>query len=126
MKEYQLQKSIVNYIQLQYPNTLYCASAGGLRTSMTQAIKMKASGYKKGFPDLAIFEPKVVNPEVDPFIYFHGLFLEVKTKKGRPTKEQLWWRDELNKRGYVAEIVYGYSEAVAVIDRYLNNKIKIK
>lgn len=46
MKEYQLQKSIVNYIKLQYPNALYCASAGGLRTSMTQAIKMKASGYK--------------------------------------------------------------------------------
>ena len=91
---------------------------------MTQAIKMKASGYKKGFPDLAIFEPKVVSPEVDPFIYFYGLFLEVKTKKGRPTKEQLWWRNELNKRGYVAEIVYGYDEAVAVIDRYLNNKIR--
>jgi hypothetical protein len=124
MKEYQLQKSIVNYIQLQYPNALYCASAGGLRTSITSAVRMKASGYKKGFPDLAIFEPKVVNPKFDPFMYFYGLFLEVKTKKGRATKEQLWWRNELNKRGYVAEIVYGYDEAVAVIDRYLNNKIR--
>ena len=124
MKEYQLQKSIVNYIQLQYPNTLYCASAGGLRTSITQAVRMKATGYKKGFPDLAIFEPKSVDPKKTPFIYFYGLFLEVKTKKGRPTKEQLWWRIELNKRGYVAEIVYGYDEAVAVIDRYLKGLVR--
>ena len=73
MKEYQLQKAIVTYIKLQYPNVLYCASAGGLRTSMTQAVKMKASGYIKGYPDLSILEP-IGN--------FHSLFLEVKTKKG--------------------------------------------
>ena len=115
MKEYQLQKAIVTYIKLQYPNVLYCASAGGLRTSMTQAVKMKASGYIKGYPDLSILEP-IGN--------FHSLFLEVKTKKGRPTKEQLWWREKLNERNFVSEIVYGYDEAVAVIDRYLKGQIK--
>tara|TARA_R100001015_G_C4605708_1_gene160753 strand:+ start:684 stop:1031 length:348 start_codon:yes stop_codon:yes gene_type:complete len=115
LKEYQLQKAIVAYIKLQYPNVLYCASAGGLRTSMTQAVKMRASGYIKGYPDLSILEP---------IGKFHSLFLEVKTKKGRATKEQLWWREKLNERNFIAEIVYGYDEAVAVIDRYLNNKIK--
>jgi hypothetical protein len=52
------------------------------------------------------------------------LFLEVKTLKGRPTKEQLWWRDELNKRGFVSEIVYGFDEAKIILDKYLNNQIK--
>ena len=123
MKEYQLQKAVCKYLDLN--NILYCGSMGGqYQVFKSQRIKSKQTGYKKGFPDLAIFEPKVVNPKFDPFMYFYGLFLEVKTKKGRPTKEQLWWRNELNKRGYVAEIVYGYDEAVAVIDRYLNNKVR--
>ena len=114
MKEYALQKAIVSYIKLQYPNVLYCASAGGMRTSISVAKRMKYSGYVKGFPDLAIFE---INK-------YNGLFLEIKTEKGRPTKEQLWWRDELNKRNYVAEIVYGYVEATELIDKYIQKKIK--
>ena len=114
MTEHTLQTAIVSYIKLQYPHVLYCASAGGMRTSISVAKRMKMTGYVKGFPDLAIFE---VNK-------YNGLFLEIKTEKGRPTKEQLWWRDELNKRNYVAEIVYGYVEAIELIDRYIQKKIK--
>lgn len=113
--ESKTQEAIVKYIKLAYPKALYCASAGGLRTSIKQAIMMKKTGYVKGTPDLAIYEP--VNR-------FHGLFLEVKTKTGRATKEQLKWRDELNKRNYVAEIVYGFADAKAVIDRYLNGYVQ--
>ena len=114
MKERDIQKAIVNYIKLQYPNVLYCASAGGLRTSIKQARMMKATGYVKGFPDLVVMEPVGK---------FHGLFLEIKTKKGRATKEQLLWRHKLNDRNYVCEITYGFEETKEVIDRYINNKI---
>jgi|TARA_R100000482_G_C5130787_1_gene151752 hypothetical protein len=114
MKERDIQKAIVNYIKLQYPNVLYCASAGGLRTSIKQARMMKATGYVKGFPDLMVMEPVGK---------FHGLFLEIKTKKGRATKEQLLWRHKLNGRNYVCEITYGFEETKEVIDRYINNKI---
>ena len=92
MKEYQLQKAIVTYIKLQYPNVLYCASAGGLRTSMTQAVKMKASGYIKGYPDLSILEPVGK---------FHSLFLEVKTKKAEQQKNSYGGEKNLMK-----EILY--------------------
>ena len=47
-----IQEAVINYINAQYPGTLYCASAGGVRTSMKQAIKMKRTGYVKGFPDI--------------------------------------------------------------------------
>jgi hypothetical protein len=112
--EYQLQKNVIKYIKLKYPSLLYCASAGGMRTSMTQAKKMKATGYKKGFPDLFIYEPKGK---------YHGLALELKIKKGRPTKSQLDWRNELNKRNYVSEITYGFDETIEILDRYLSGKI---
>ena len=112
MKEYELQKSIIKFIKLKYPNILYCASAGGMRTSISVAKRMKATGYVKGTPDIAIYEPRG---------QFHSLFLEVKTLKGRPTKDQIWWRNELNKRNFISEIVYGYDEATLLIDKYLNN-----
>jgi len=36
---------------------MYCASLGGIRTSFKQAVKAKATGYVKGFPDLQICFP---------------------------------------------------------------------
>jgi REP element-mobilizing transposase RayT len=80
-----------------------------------KGIKAKKSGYKKGFPDLFIYEPRGE---------FNGLAIELKVGKNRATKEQLWWRNELNERGYVAEICTGIDEALEVINRYLKNKIK--
>ena len=58
------QEIVIKYLRLAYPHALYCASAGGMRTSYLQAIKMKRTGYVKGFPDLFIYEP---NQD------FHGL-----------------------------------------------------
>ena len=49
--------------------------------------------------------------------------IELKSKKGRPTKEQIEWIKALQKRGYMASICKGLEEAVAVIDNYIKNKI---
>jgi len=59
MTEEFVQIAVVNYLKYQYPNALYCASAGGVRTSIKQAIKMKRTGYVKGFPDLFIYESSI-------------------------------------------------------------------
>ena len=80
---------------------------------MTQHIEVK----KISMELLFILE------NMEPIGKFHGLFLEIKTKKGRPTKEQLLWRHKLNDRNYVCEITYGFEETKEVIDRYINNKI---
>ena len=64
-----VQKAVIDYLKYTYPQALYCASAGGVRTSMKQAIKMKATGYVKGVPDLQIFEPMGK---------YHGLLIEIK------------------------------------------------
>tara|TARA_R110002074_G_scaffold371284_4_gene546358 strand:- start:605 stop:994 length:390 start_codon:yes stop_codon:yes gene_type:complete len=114
--ESKIQEAIIKYLNLAYPDTLYCASAGGLRTSFKQAIMMKRTGYMKGFPDIGIYEPRNV---CDCLEKYHGLFIEVKTKTGRPSKSQLQWQIALRKRHYIAEIVYGFEEAKKVIDKYL-------
>lgn len=109
-----VQASLIKYLKYQYPTLLYCASAGGLKTTFSQAKKMKATGYVKGFPDLLVLET------TDKY---HGLFIELKTEKGVLSKEQKWWLQELRKRNYLAECCYGFDHAKRVIDLYMSGKI---
>ena len=113
MKEYQLQKAVCKYLDLN--NVLYCGSMGGnYQPHFSVRMKAKKSGYKKGFPDLFIYEPRGK---------FHGLAIELKVGYNRATKDQLWWRNELNERGYVAEICTGIDDALEVINRYLEDNV---
>ena len=41
MNETDLQTHVVNYIRMQYPKARFCASLGGIRTSISQARKAK-------------------------------------------------------------------------------------
>ena len=110
MKEYQLQKAICKYLDLQ--NVLYCGSMGGqYQVHYSQRIKAKKSGYKRGFPDLFIYEPRG---------NYHGLAIELKIGYNKANKEQLYWQKELIKRGYKAEICTGIDEALDTINTYLN------
>tara|TARA_R110002012_G_scaffold204477_1_gene374175 strand:+ start:1745 stop:2080 length:336 start_codon:yes stop_codon:yes gene_type:complete len=110
VNEQETQEAIVLYLQLKYKKIRFCASAGGVRTSITQARKMKRAGYVKGMPDLQIMEARQGK---------HGLFIELKTKTGRLTKEQKQWLEDLNKRNYLAKCCKGAGEAMDLIDWYL-------
>jgi hypothetical protein len=117
MKEYQLQKAVCKYLDLQ--NVLYCGSMGGQYQKFhSQRNKAKATGYKRGFPDLFIYEISKIDKKL-----YCGLAIELKVGYNKATNEQRWWRDQLKDRGYKAEICTGIDEAVAVIDRYLKGKI---
>jgi hypothetical protein len=106
------QEIVIKYLRLAYPNLLYCASAGGMRTSYLQAIKMKRTGYVKGFPDLFIYEPRNE---------YNGLAIEMKKEKGGvASPEQKRWQEQLRNRGYSSYICKGSEEAIKVIDEYFN------
>ena len=106
------QEIVIKYLRLAYPDALYCASAGGMRTSYLQAVKMKRTGYVKGFPDLFIYEPRGE---------FHGLAIEMKKEKGgTASPEQKEWQEQLRNRGYCSYICKGNEEAIKVIDEYFS------
>ena len=110
MTEYKLQKAICKYLDLQ--NILYCGSMGGqYQAYMSQRIKAKRSGYKRGFPDLFIYEPRGI---------YHGLAIELKVGYNKASKPQLHWQKELRKRGFKSEICTGIDEALETINNYLN------
>ena len=113
MNEQVLQESFVRYISLKYPKTRYCASLGGIRTTMKQAIKAKHGGYVKGMPDMQIMSARGG---------FHGLFIELKTEKGRATKHQKEWIEDLIAAGYQANICKGIDQAMNCLDNYMNKQ----
>ena len=109
MTEYILQKAICKYLDLK--RVLYCGSMGGqYNPHFSQRIKAKQSGYKKGFPDLFLYEPKGI---------YNGLAIELKVGKNKATKDQLKWLEELNKRGYKAYVCNGLDETIEIINKYL-------
>lgn len=113
--ELKIQIAVVNWIKWNFPEMLYCASAGGMRTSLSVAKKMKASGYVKGFPDLQIMHPTNNH---------HGMFIELKAdKKCYASKEQKEWVEKLNERGYYAVVCKGFDESIEQITEYLNENV---
>ena len=112
-EEYHIQVAVVRWLRTQYPKVLFTASAGGMRTSISTAKKMKAMGYRKGCPDLMIFEIRGD---------FAGAFIELKAPKGRASKEQIDFLADLTGRGYFTAIAQGFDRAVEVIDKYLKLK----
>ena len=109
--EYSIQVAICQLLDLKAPWLLYCASADGARTSLIEARRMKAQGYKKGFPDLFFYEPRGEH---------HGLAIELKRDKGRATPDQKLWKEELQRRGYKAVIARGYSACLDAIKDYFS------
>ena len=115
MKEYQLQTAVCKYLDLQ--GYLYCASMGGqYQKYHSQRNRAKATGLKRGIPDLIIYEPanKYESDEL-----WHGLAIELKVGYNKATPEQLEWIKNLTNKGYVASVCVGIDEALRIIEGYL-------
>ena len=109
--ETELQIQVIEYINYQYPGTLYHHSANEGKRTVMNGSKLKKMGMSKGFPDLAIFEPRGDS---------YGLFIELKRDDGsKVSDEQITWLQELYKRGYAAFVCRGFDEAKHVIDQYM-------
>ncbi len=120
MKEYQLQKAVCKYLDLQ--GYLYCASMNGqYQKYHSQRNKAKATGMKKGVPDLFIYEPI---KKLDSDEYFHGLAIELKVGYNKPTKYQWAWIEMLRQKDYIAEVCYDLDSAISVIETYMGGFIK--
>ncbi|TQF00200.1 MAG: hypothetical protein FKY71_04640 [Spiribacter salinus] len=60
---------------------LHAIPNGGHRNRVA-AARIKAEGAARGVPDLCLPVPRGER---------HGLYIELKAGKGRPSREQRWW-----------------------------------
>jgi len=90
------------------------ATLNGVKLHMGQAKKAKASGNKRGVPDIIL-----------PYNNgkYSGLFIELKVGKNKPTKEQKDYINFLRQNNYYADVRYGSQEAVDLIVDYIHDHI---
>lgn len=107
-----LQKSCVQWFSLQYreyAKLLHHSPNGGKRNAI-EAAKFKAMGVRAGFPDLALYIARQG---------YHGLFIELKTAKGRQSDHQKYYQCVLEEQGYRYEVVRSLEEFQNLINDYL-------
>ena len=117
MSEAQEQAALIQWARLQsgrYPplRFLHHIPNGGSRHP-AEAANLKRQGVKPGVPDLCL--PFPVGGK-------HGLYIEMKWGKNRPTSAQREWLEGLAALGYATAVCYSAEEAIDVIKRYLRGK----
>ena len=113
--EAEQQKQVVTWARWasksgKYPmlEMLHC-SLNGVKLSAIQASIAKAQGMLSGVPDL--FLP-VKNK------YFFGLYIEMKSAKGRVSVEQSRYLKCAAENGYAVSVCYSANEAIKRIEDY--------
>lgn len=71
----------------------------GNKRDIITGYHLKQQGLKAGLPDVCL---PVARGQ------YHGLYLELKSERGRLQDNQKEWLDELSKQGYKAVTAYGF------------------
>jgi hypothetical protein len=117
LSEHQEQKILVRWFRLQYSQYakyLFAIPNGGVRHIGT-AIKIKEEGGMAGVPDLFLMIPKGG---------WHGMWIEMKAKGGRVSKDQEQFIGAAILMGYQAVVCYGFEDARDAINNYLQDNKK--
>ncbi len=107
------QIAYLQWLQLQYPFVYRCTFhiANERKTSPQYGRYLKMLGVKAGVSDLFIAYPSGE---------YHGMFIEMKSRTGKPSPIQIEFLDLMRTQGYYSIICYGADEAIAVTKQYLN------
>lgn len=98
-------------MQNQHPElSLLHAIGNGGKRNIREAARMKREGVKAGVSDIML---PVARGD------YHGLYIELKAGKGKPSDKQKWWIEETTKQGYMSRVCVGWVEASEVIKEYL-------
>jgi hypothetical protein len=76
------------------------------------AAKLKAEGVKAGVPDIFLAWPSG---------NYHGLFVEMKVGKNKPSKLQEEWIAGLFAAGYACVVCYGFEAAKLAVCDYMKD-----
>ena len=106
------QIAAMDWLRAQHPKLAeYTLHIGNERkASHFAGYIMKRMGVLKGASDLFM---------AFPCGGYHGLFIEVKSKIGKPTPEQKAFLDRMAKVGYMTRVCYGADEVINTMKEYI-------
>ena len=108
MSEHDEQCAVVEWLEWNHIR-FYAIPNGGSRNKI-EAARLKAEGVRAGVPDLCIPVPSGEK---------HGLYIEMKAGKNKPTEKQIEWLGYLSGVGYSTAVCYSAAAAIKVIREYL-------
>ncbi len=84
--------------------------------STREMARLKKMGVKAGVADYLLSVPRFTP------VLFHGLYLELKAKNGRPSGEQKQFDKEATEHGYCYRVCEGWEAARDCLLWYLGDK----
>ncbi|CAB4128624.1 VRR-NUC domain containing protein [uncultured Caudovirales phage] len=116
--EAKLQRDIVSWFGLQYPylEGLLVGYVAGVNVDIKTAVRLKRMGLRAGFPDLQLLVPGSIK---DDGTEAPGLFLELKTIRGRLSDIQKEYHSKLRFLNYTIVVVRELDEAISWVKAYL-------
>ena len=105
-----LQIACVNWFRYQYQQHLIYHSPNGGKRNAREAVKFRQMGVVSGVPDLFIAVARKG---------YHGLYIELKIGKNKPTENQQEVMSKLIKAGYKCNVVHSIDEFMKTVNDYL-------
>lgn len=111
------QTRVVMWFQVTYPSLagLFYHIPNGQNVGVRAGARLKRCGLVSGVPDLHLAVPTSKYP---------GLYIEMKSEKGRCSTTQKSLHEKLRLVGYRVEVCHDYLSAQAVITQYLEGELK--
>lgn len=103
----------MRWFRYKYPKAILYAIPNGGKRNLREAVRLKASGVLKGVPDLCL--AKAASG-------YHGLYIEMKHGKNKPTDEQDKVIATLKGEGYAVAVCYSLDGFIELVEGYLNGK----
>lgn len=113
-EEHQIQVACVSWFRkeyTQYGRLLFAVPNGGKRDAFTGKT-LKDEGALAGVADLFLAIPNSS---------YHGLFIEMKTPKGRQQDTQKEFEKAVTSQGYLYVVCRSLKEFICIISKYLSN-----
>lgn len=111
-KEDKLQRSLIAYLNMQYPQAFVVHIPNEGRRTMFERYKFKTLGGVSGMPDIMIFNPSKRR---------NGLAIELKAGSNKPTKNQLECLKKLQQMDWEAFWSADFEYIKQRIDQYFKD-----
>lgn len=114
-EEHRIQCACVQWFRMEFPKyrkLLFAVPNGGAR-SAREGKSLKDEGVLAGVADLFLSVPNK---------QFHGLYVELKTAKGKQQANQKEFEEAVKGQGYEYIVCHSFSEFMGTIVGYLRNR----
>ena len=117
------QRAVATYMKLQWSKVKWFHPMNEGKRGKYEQFLVKILGVSKGVPDVMIPKSIFINIGDQRVIKYAGLAIELKSKKGKTTKEQDEWLEYLDGEGWYTAISNNSEKSIALIDDYLKESL---